>query len=124
MNVGFSPINFNGQIRLKNPEYWTDAMKKALSENKSVQAKLVNNDIIGEIAAKKETKYPPGYARHSIGDLLYRMEITVQSEEKMSFLDKLKHKAKINPKAKTYIINRHYHSEQTTVERLQNLELD
>ncbi len=109
-------ISFAGMLRLKNPELWTDDMISAIADNKSIQKKLEDNDIIGEISVKVEKKVPQYYAFHQRGDLLYKVNF-IARKENASFAEKLK-------SAKRYVINQHYHSERTTVKRIEHLEMD
>ena len=106
-------IGFAGSLKLKNPELWTDGMKKAIAENKSIQKKLEDNDIIGEISVKREKKLPQYYAFHTKGDLLYKVDF-IARKENASLTEKLR-------STKKYTLNQHYHSEYTTVDRIQKL---
>lgn len=115
MNVTFSNVNFLGQLRLKNPKLWTPKMKKAISENEYIQKALLNKDVIGNITTSVEKKSSDFAARHVIGDTLYKVSFEVQ-DENVSILDKLFNKTA--SKVKKYAINRHFHSEHTTVERI------
>ncbi len=114
-----SNLSFCGNLYLHNKKYWTEDMKRAVSENESIQRKLQDHDIIGDLSVKVErlqTYYP---ARHSKGDLIYKLNFTVQKEG-ASLMDKLKNSADV----KKYVLCSHYHSEITTVDRIRNLNMD
>ena len=112
-------VSFAGDLYLKNVGAWTPKMIQAINDNKSLQKKLVDYDIIGDISTKKERNVPAYFANHKKGDTIYKVSFTVQ-EENPSIWTKLKKAFK----SKTYIINRHYHSETTTVDRINKLEIE
>lgn len=111
-----NPVSFSGILRLKNPELWTDGMKAAIAGNKSIQKKLEDNDIIGEISVKVEKKVPQYYSFHHKGDLLYKVNF-IAKKDNASIPERLRSTQK-------YSINKHYHSEHTTVSRIENLKMD
>ena len=119
MNISNTNLNFAGRLYLKNPRLWTPKMKNAIANNQSIQEALKSKDVIGNIATKIEKKSPDFNARHTIGDTLYKVSFDVQ-DESTSILNKILDK--IYP-AKTYPINRHFHSEETTVKRIEKLKI-
>lgn len=113
-----SNISFGGELYLRNQKHWTDEMKQAVSENKSIQKKLENYNVIGELSAKVEKKDTPYPSRHSKGDMIYKLNFIALKDD-VSYFDRIK-----NPKsAQKYIVNQHYHSEETTVDRIRNLNM-
>ena len=113
MRINATSTNFSGRLYLKNQELWTTKMKNAIFCNKNIQEKLQTNDIIAKISAKKE-KGTPNYASiHRKGDTVYKVKL-IFKKEASNFGEKLKNI--LNPKKVN--INKHYHSEKTTVERL------
>lgn len=114
-------VSFSGQLYLKNPELWTDKMKEAIANNKNIQAKLQHHDIIGEISTKKETKVPPFSSHHYIGDTLYKVSLVV-SDSKPSLLQRVKNF--LHGYSNEYIINKHYHSELTTIDRIKKMKME
>ena len=122
MKINSANMIFNGQLHLKNPDQWSEKMKQAVTQNSCIQEKLKNYDVIADLKTIIETKNPPFSAKHTIGDKLYKLNFTIQSEEP-TFWEKLRNKLK-SQNSKTYIINRHYHSEHTTVERIKNFKIE
>jgi len=120
MKINNVNTNFSGRLYLKHPEKWTRNIKRAILTNESIKEKLLDYDIIGEIHTKIEKKQPPYYVFHRQGDPIFKIKLTVQ-DENPTFLEKLKG---LFGKKKQYKINpRRYHSERTTVERIQKLKV-
>jgi len=113
-------VSFAGKLYLKNPELWTPEMKRAIDENESIQKKLRHHDVIGEISAKREKNIPQYYSLHRKGDLIYKAGFLVRKED-ATLADKIK--GKIDKTTKRYTLSQHYHSEYTTVDRIQNLKM-
>ena len=114
-------VSFSGQLYLNHPELWTDKMKEAIANNKNIQAKLQHHDIIGEISTKIETKVPPFSSHHYVGDTLYKVSLVV-SDGKPSLLQRVKNF--FNGSSNEYIVNKHYHSELTTVNRINRMKMN
>ena len=91
-------------------------MMEAIASNKSIKKKLENYDIVGEISAKVEKKVPKYYSFHHKGDLLYKVNFIARKED-TSMFERVKSIQK-------YPISQHYHSEHTTVQRIENLKMD
>ncbi len=121
MNINSSNLNFNGKLYLNNPEAWTEKMKVAILSNESIRKALSGKDMVGDIFVKKEDKMPPVFARHCVGDPLYKVSFTVFDEDQVKF-GKLKRL--VFSRGKKYVVNHSYHSEYTTVERLKGLKID
>ncbi|MBR6163585.1 hypothetical protein IKQ26_06845 [bacterium] len=113
-------ISFTGNLYLKKPELWTDGMKKAIAENPTIQKTLQDNDVIGEISAKRENKIPSYMSYHSKGDLIYKVDFVVRKED-ASFTDKIM--GAIDKTTRKYPVNQHYHSERTTISRISKLKM-
>ena len=120
MKINSLNTSFSGNLILKHPKLWTEDMLDAISENDTIQERLKNNNIIGNIATKierNETLYP---ARHLKGDVLYKMNFIVKRDN-LSFFEKLKDLFGIM--SERFDINRHFHSEYTTVKRIKNIKM-
>ncbi len=116
MKVTNTNINFSGNLYFKKPYLWTEKIKDAISNSKKIQDKLADNDIVAKIAVKKEKRIPPYTSLHLQGDNIYKVKLIIKKEPK-NFLDKIKNIFD-NKKIK---INKHYHSEITTIKRISNL---
>jgi len=118
MKINSLSPNFNGQLYLKNPEKWTADMQKAVENNKSIQKALENNDIIGKISSKKELFKPSYRSIHSKGDTIYKVNFIVRREPE-TFTEKFKDL--FDNFGKKYTICKHYHSEDTVVDRISRM---
>ena len=115
MKINSVNTNFSGNLYLKNSYLWTDKMKNAIYENERIQEKLQNNDVIGKLLAKKEKSAPSYCAIHRKGDTIYKVKLIVKKEPH-NFIDKIKNLFN----SKTYNLGKHFHSENTIVNRIKN----
>ena len=106
--------NFSGQLYLKNQQLWTEKMKEAIFNNERIREKLQTNDIVAKISAKKEKNVPNYPSIHKKGQMTYKLKL-IFKKETANLGEQLKNI--FNPKK--IIINKHYHSEATTVKRLE-----
>ncbi len=114
--------NFNGKLVLKNPSRWTDGMLEAINNNKTIQKKLSDSNIIGYITSKIErynTLYP---ARHFKGDTIYKAHFIVK-DDNLTFFEKIRRILCGGKLGDRYTINNNFHSEQTTIMRINNLKM-
>lgn len=120
MKVNNINTSFSGNLILKNQKLWTKDMLNAVRNNASIQKKLSDYDIIGNISSKIEKKEPSFPSMHRRGDKIYKVNFVVKDIE-LSFVDKIKDLFGLA--GKKYNINRHFHSESTTVNRINKLDI-
>ena len=121
MKINSTDVNFGGKLILKHPGLWTNGMKNVIKNNESIQKQLQNYDIVGNISKKIEKRTPSYGSIHTKGDAVYKINFVVKNED-LTFIEKIKDFFGLT--GKKYDVNRHFHSEPTTISRLKNLNIE